>query len=435
MPEYHSENETAPRRVVLAGLCTGQDEAYFERTMRELAMLAETAHMETAATLTQNAKVPSSATYLGSGKVEELKITLEETGADLVLFDQTLTPMQFRNLGKALGAEVMDRTGVILQIFSEQARTREARLQVEYAQLQYILPRLAGMWTHFGRQGGGSGSRSNRGVGETQIELDRRYIERRMSDLDRELKAISRERSTQRGKRTSSDLPRAALVGYTNAGKSTLMNRLLTVNTPVNEEKKVYEKDKLFATLDTTVRRITPKDRRPFLLSDTVGFISDLPTALVKAFRSTLEEVLFADLLIQVVDYSDPDYRTAMKVTEDTLREIGAGSIPMLVVFNKADIPASAGLLPFSLPAVRERGIYMSAKEGIGIPELLDAVSESLSASFKPFSVRLPYDKGGLLGQLRESADLSKIEYREDGIYLEGRCGRKDLVSLLPYLL
>ncbi|MCF0145386.1 MAG: GTPase HflX, partial [Eubacterium sp.] len=301
----------------------------------------------------------------------------------------------------------------------------EARLQVEHARLQYVMPRLAGMWTHFGRQSGSSGSRSNRGIGETQLELDRRQIEHRMAELSRELKAIERERATQREKRLRSDIPKVALVGYTNAGKSTLMNRMLELNENPDEGKKVYEEDKLFATLDTTVRKIMPKGRKPILLSDTVGFINELPHSLVKAFRSTLEEVQYADLLLQVIDYSDPHYRECMKVTEETLKEIGAAGIPMICIYNKADKIED---LPFPIPAVRMNNMFMSAREGKGITELLDLIEEKFRENAREAGFLLPYADGKALHELQELAEVLSTEYRDDGVFVSARC-RKEVIS------
>ncbi|MBO5520187.1 MAG: GTPase HflX [Eubacterium sp.] len=406
-------------RAILVGLQTRQSDEAFERAMVELEELTQTCGIRTVSRATQKAANPVQATYIGSGKVEEIRLAAEMLHAELVIFDQTLSPMQFRNLGKELGVEVMDRTGLILRIFAEQARTREARLQVEHARLQYIMPRLAGMWTHFGRQAGSSGSQSNRGIGETQLELDRRHIERRMAELEKELKAVSRERVTQREKRLRSGMPRVALVGYTNAGKSTIMNRMLEMNENPAEEKKVLEEDKLFATLDTTVRKIEPKGKRPILLSDTVGFINELPHSLVKAFRSTLEEVQYADLLVQVIDYSDPDYRECMRVTEETLKEIGAAGIPMLYVFNKADKTEER---LFDLPAVRRDSIYMSAVDGTGIPELWDLIEKKLQEGMEVCTFLIPYAQGGVLHQLQEAAEVLETEYRGDGTLVKVRC-------------
>ena len=428
-------DERAPR-AILVGLCTTQSEYRFERAMDELEELAEACGIETVLIETQNADRPVQSTYIGSGKVAEVKEDIERKEADLVIFDQMLSPSQFRNLAKELGVEVMDRTGLILRIFSEQARTREARLQVEHAQLQYTMPRLAGMWTHFGRQSGASGSMSNRGVGETQLELDRRHIERRMAELEKELKAISRERVTQREKRLSSGLPRVALVGYTNAGKSTLMNRLLDRNENVSEDKKVYEKDKLFATLDTTVRKIAPKGMSPFLLSDTVGFINELPHSLVKAFRSTLEEVTYADLLLQVVDFSDPDYRECMRVTEDTLRDIGAGGIPMIYIYNKVDLVRGSDDFPadLPLPLVKEDCMYMCAADSIGITELLELIERTLQKDFVAVTLQLPFSGSEIVGRLKENAQLLSMEYSAEGIAVTARLGSEDLRRYAGYI-
>ena len=417
--------------AILVGLQTRQSDEAFARAMEELEELAATCGITTVSTAVQKAANPVQATYIGSGKVEEIRLAAEMLRAELVIFDQTLSPMQFRNLGKELHVEVMDRTGLILRIFAEQARTREARLQVEHAQLQYIMPRLAGMWTHFGRQAGSSGSQSNRGIGETQLELDRRHIERRMAELEKELKAVARERVTQREKRLKAGLPRVALVGYTNAGKSTIMNRMLELNENPAEEKKVLEEDKLFATLDTTVRKIEPKGCRPILLSDTVGFINELPHSLVKAFRSTLEEVQYADLLVQVIDYSDPDYRDCMHVTEETLKEIGAAGIPMLNVYNKADKVED---LPFRLPAVRYDSIYTSAADGTGIRELWDLIAKKLQEGKEICSFRIPYAQGSVLHRLQETAEVLETEYLPEGTLVKVRCGKADKERYRDYL-
>ena len=418
-------------KAMLVGLQLRQTDEEFARAMQELKELTKACGIEPVSVSTQKASSPVQATYIGSGKVEEIKNALEMLSAELVIFDQTLTPMQFRNLGKLLGTEVMDRTGLILRIFAEQARTREARLQVEHARLQYIMPRLAGMWTHFGRQAGSSGSRSNRGIGETQLELDRRYIERRMAELDKELQAIAKERVTQREKRLQSGLPRVALVGYTNAGKSTLMNRMLEMNENPDEEKKVFEQDKLFATLDTTVRKIAPKGRRPILLSDTVGFIDELPHSLVKAFRSTLEEVQYADLLVQVIDYSDPEHRECMRVTEETLKEIGAAGIPMICVFNKGDRVED---IPFGLPAVRGSHIYMAAGKKIGIEELYALIEEKLQEGMEQCTFLIPYAQGKILHHLQETAEVLDVQYRGEGTLVAVRCGKETALRYRDYL-
>ena len=286
--------------------------------------------MEPVKEVVQNLSKPYQALYMGKGKLLEVKEYLEEGSVDVLIFDRSLTPTQLRNLQSLLDYPILDRTTLILEIFAVRAKTREAKLQVESARLQYVLPRLVGMHKALSRQGGGSGL-ANKGAGEKKLELDRRRIEKRMSELEKELKKIERERITQQKRRQKSQIPRVALVGYTNAGKSTLMNGMLDKYTR-DDSKKVLEKDMLFATLDTTVRRIQTSPDREFLLSDTVGFIHQLPTGLVKAFRSTLEEAKEADLLLHVLDYSDEAFLEQKKVTEETLKELGAGDIPVIYV-------------------------------------------------------------------------------------------------------
>lgn len=358
-------------RALLLGvnLNDGED---FERSMAELSSLAEACQMEVAGQLTQNLPKPHAALYMGKGKLEEVQSFLEQESVDVLVFDRSLSPSQLRNLQAILDCPILDRTTLILEIFATRAQTREARLQVEYARLQYVLPRLVGMHKALSRQGGGSGL-ANKGAGEKKLELDRRRIEKRMSELRRDLEKIAGERETQRKQRRGSGIPRVALVGYTNAGKSTLMNRMLDKYTR-DASKRVLEKDMLFATLDTTVRRICTGPGEEFLLSDTVGFIHQLPAGLVKAFRSTLEEAREADLLLHVLDYSDEAYRKQREVTEETLRELGAGDIPVIYVYNKADRCMEAE----KLPAIRENRIYMSAKTGAGLSELTAMIHSCL---------------------------------------------------------
>ena len=286
--------EEEKEKVLLVGVETDETED-FERSMEELADLAQACEMQVVGILTQKMSAINKSLYIGTGKVKEVREYAAETGAQAVIFDNTLSPSQVRNLNEELELPILDRTGLILDIFAKRAKTREAVLQVETARLKYLLPRLVGMRDALSRQGGGSGSMSNKGAGEKKLELDRRKIEHRIAELQRELKEITKEREVQRSRRNKGRLPLVSLVGYTNAGKSTIMNMLLNAYVK-DEEKQVLEKDMLFATLDTTVRRIAPPDRKPFLLSDTVGFISKLPHSLVKAFHSTLEEAKEADL-------------------------------------------------------------------------------------------------------------------------------------------
>lgn len=400
------------KKAILVGLNQG-NETEMNYSMKELRALAEACDMEVAGIAMQTLEHPIAATYIGSGKAEELSYMATNMEVECVIFEDTLSPAQLKNLSKIIKAEIMDRTGLILQIFSERAQTREARLQVETANLQYMLPRLIGMWEAIGRQGGASGSKSSKGVGETQLELDRRWIQKRLTELRRELEAIEHDRAVQRSRREKSELPLVALVGYTNAGKSTVMNRMISLS-EVGEEKQVLEKDMLFATLDTSVRKIETKDRKNFLLSDTVGFVNKLPHSLVKAFRSTLDEIKYADLLVEVVDFSDERYPEQMRVTEDTLKELGATDIPIIYVMNKVDKCEDAG----SVPMIRGDKIYMSAGNMQGIPELLDMIKERIYSGNKEVSVLIPYDKGALVSFLNENARVITREYREDGVYL-----------------
>lgn len=357
-------------RALLLGvnLNDGED---FARSMQELGNLAEACGMEVAGQIVQNLPKLHTALYMGKGKLSEIQQFLEEEEVDVLIFDRSLSPSQMRNLQNMLDYPILDRTTLILEIFATRAQTREAKLQVESARLQYVLPRLTGMHKALSRQGGGSGL-SNKGAGEKKLELDRRRIEKRMSELRKELDKIAKERETQRKQRQGSGIPRVALVGYTNAGKSTLMNQMLDKYTR-DASKKVLEKDMLFATLDTTVRRIRIGAKEEFLLSDTVGFIHQLPAGLVKAFRSTLEEAREADLLLHVLDYSDESYRKQREVTEETLTELGAGDIPVIYVYNKADRCMEAD----QLPMIRDNRIYMSAKTGAGIPELVELIRKN----------------------------------------------------------
>ena len=307
-----------------------------------------------------------------------------------------------------------------MDIFALRARTGEAKLQVEAARLQYMLPRLVGMRENLSRQGGTGGSLSNKGAGETKLELDRRKIEHRLSELEKELDSMTKNRETMRKRRMQSGIPQVALVGYTNAGKSTILNRLVE-RYGERREKTVTEKDMLFATLDTAVRSISSGDNRPFLLADTVGFIHKLPHGLVKAFRSTLEEVKYADLLVQVVDFSDEHYKQQMEVTEKTLKELGAGDIPRIVVYNKTD---KCGME--EIPQKREGRIYMAAGQGCGLDELTEMIQDALYADRVETDFLLPFNRGDLVSFLMEKATVLKQEYTEEGVHLKVSCQRQD---------
>ncbi len=402
----------------------------FELSMQELASLAEACEMEVVGRAEQNMERANTATYIGPGKVEEVKAAADLLEAEIVIFDNALSPTQLRNLQNQLELPVMDRTTLILEIFSSRAKTKEAKLQVEVARLQYMLPRLVGLHEALSRQGGASGAMSNKGAGEKKIELDRRRLEQRLTSMKRELEVISGERETQRKKRAQSGVPRVALVGYTNAGKSTIMNMLLAEYVE-DEEKRVFEKDMLFATLDTTVRRIAPPDRTPFLLSDTVGFISKLPHNLIKAFRSTLEEVREADLLLQVIDYSDENHPDYMQVTKDTLRELGADHIPMIYVFNKADLCGMGHLAMIQ----GEDKIFMSAKSRDGIDALLSLIAGKLSGGYQDCELLVPYQRGDIVSYLNENAVIHETEYRPEGVYVSANMQLSDVGRFKEFII
>lgn len=406
-------------RVLLVGVDTGEEQD-FEHSMEELASLAEADYKQVAGIVVQRMEAVNKSLYIGTGKVAEVKAYAAQTEAEEVIFDNALSPTQIRNLGKELDLPVLDRNNLILDIFALRARTGEAKLQVEVARLQYLLPRLVGMRDNLSRQGGTGGSMSNRGAGETKLELDRRRIERRISELKRELDTVARSREITRRKRSRSDVPQAALVGYTNAGKSTILNRLVE-SCGESREKTVEEKDMLFATLDTAVRSICAGGNKPFFLADTVGFIHKLPHGLVQAFRATLEEVKYADLLIQVVDFSDEHYRQQMEVTERTLKELGAGGIPMITVYNKAD---KCGMT--DIPRRMDSRIYMAAGQGVGLEELTEMIQEELYADQVEAEFLVPYDRGNVVSFFRENATVLEQEYTEAGVRLKVSCRRHD---------
>ncbi len=425
---FETGNDTKRRAVLVGARCGITSEEEFDIGMDELRGLTKACDIEPVFTVTQNLSSEDAATYIGSGKIEEIKALIGMYDIDTAIFNNTLSPSQLGNLSKALDVEVIDRTGLILLIFAERAKTREARLQVDYAQLKYMLPRLVGLRANLSRQGGTGGSLSNKGSGEKQIELDRRKIEKEMSILRRELAEVEKTRKLQRSRRSTAGIPLVALVGYTNAGKSTLMNKLIDT-CGVDAGQKVYVQDMLFATLDTTVRKLETSAGRTFLLSDTVGFINDLPTDLVNAFHSTLEEALFADLIIEVVDSSDENHAMHSEVTERTLSQLGAGAIPRITVMNKAE-----KLENISVPEVRGDKIYMSAKSGIGISELISLIEKKLSESLRFCTLKIPYEKSGLESQLRNSSQVISVEYEEDGIVIKAYVKSEDYGRYSDYI-
>lgn len=433
-------------RVLLVGANLNDGEDYLT-SLEELGALAEACDMEVAGRVCQTLEAVHKAFYIGTGKVDEVKALAEECGADVIIFDNSLSPMQMRNLQERLEKPILDRSALILDIFANRARSREAKLQVETARLQYMLPRLVGLHAALSRQGGASGSMSNRGAGEKKLELDRRVLEQRLAQLRRELKEVGNERETQRKQRVKSGLPRVALVGYTNAGKSTLLNAMLEFyggDETEGQEKRVFEKDMLFATLDTTVRKIVPEDHHAFLLSDTVGFIHKLPHNLVEAFHSTLEEAKEADILLQVVDYSDEHYKEQIAVTNQTLKKLGAEGIPMLYIYNKSDlvspddVPGLAGVTPERLtehlPVVTDAGIYLSAKKRVGMEELIGLIEKTLSGGYRECTLLIPFTDGRAVSYLNENAVVYETEYLENGVRMRVNCRQEDYGYYEKYL-
>ena len=406
-------------RAILAGLsapCLTREENAGDQSLEELAALLDTAGGTCLATVLQNKSAPDPRTFVGEGKAAEIKELVQSLGADIVIFDNPLSPSQQRVLTQELGVTVMDRSALILDIFAKRARTSEGRLQVALAQYKYLLPRLTGMWKHLERQEGAIGTR---GPGETQLESDRRHIHRKIAKLEEDLKDVRRVRATQRERRIKNEVPVVAIVGYTNAGKSTLLNALTGAGIPAN--------NRLFDTLDTTTRTLEISDTCTVLISDTVGFISKLPHQLVDAFKATLEELTFADLLLHVIDASQPDWREQAAVVDQLIQELGAAETPRLEVFNKCD-KFVGDILPHG-----EDIISISAKTGAGLDALLNAIERRLDAGARRVELRLPYDKGGLLDQLYREARVEKVDYGET-IIVTAVCTPKTLGRLREYL-
>ena len=406
-------------RAVLVGLnahCLSKEENADETTLEELSALLETAGGETAGMVMQSKDTPDPRTFIGEGKVAEVKELVHALNANMVIFDDSLSPSQQRALNEDLGVPVLDRSGLILDIFAQRARTREGRLQVELAQYKYLLPRLLGMWTHLERQEGAIGTR---GPGETQLETDRRHIRRKISKLEEELKEVRRIRATQRERRIKNEVPVVAIVGYTNAGKSTLLNKLTGADIPAN--------NRLFDTLDTTTRTLEISDTCTVLLSDTVGFIRKLPHHLVEAFKATLEELQYADLLLHVIDASNLEWREQAEVVAQLIRDLGAEQTPCIEVFNKCDQ---------WIGDIRPHGediVSISAKTGEGLDELLAAIGKRLDTGAKRVTIHLPYDQGGMLEKLYQEAKVEKVEYSET-IDIVAICTPKTVGQLKNYI-
>jgi GTP-binding protein HflX len=409
-------NETKQKAIIVGvQLKNGAD---FEYAMMELRNLADACYIEVVDELSQKADRINPTHYIGTGKIQELRALMEARECELVVFNDELSPSQIRNLEAELACTVIDRTILILDIFAERAKTREAQLQVEVARLQYSLPRLVGLRASLGRQGGGSGLK-NRGAGETKLELDRRRIEERITALQAELEKLVATRQNQRKKRKKNEMPVVCLVGYTNTGKSSLMNALLEAYDP-DTTKQVFAKDMLFATLETSVRSIELPDNKSFLLTDTVGFVSQLPHHLIKAFRSTLEEVTEADLLVHVVDYAHEDYEQLVTVTNETLGELGADGIPTVYAYNKCD------LTEHPYPMRSGNSVYMSVKEGQGIQELIEVVRSHIFANYVKKDILIPFNQGKLVSYFNEHAHVMSTSYEAEGTRMLIECSTAD---------
>ncbi len=420
-------------RALVVALDLGND-VDFLYDLEELCELCKACDMLVCGTVIQRADSMNKALFIGTGKTQEVKEECILKDIDIVVFNEGLSPMQVRNLQSEIGLPILDRTTLILDIFSKRAKTREAKVQVETARLQYLLPRLAGLHAALSRQGGNGGSGfSNKGAGEQKKELDRRHIENRLHQLKQELEEISHDKQIQRKKRDASGIPKVALVGYTNAGKSTLMNRMLEM-TGGTDEKQVFEKDMLFATLETTVRKIETEKNKCFLLSDTVGFIHKLPHGLVKAFRSTLEEVKEADLLLVVVDYSDEHFKNQIQVVKDTIKELDAGDIEVLYVFNKVDKAENELALKAQKRCIiREDSIYMSAYNREHVAALIDFVLEKVYDEYEVAKFLFPYEKSKVVYDFKENAQDVTMEYLPEGILVTASCGKKELSKYSQY--
>ena len=403
------KTETRKERAVLAGLCAASMDEHERSTdisLDELAALVETAGGEVVATLLRNRPTPDPRSFLGDGKVKELKALIEANDCQLAVFDNELSPSQMRVLGEDLGVKVLDRSGLILDIFAQRAQTREGQLQVELAQYKYLLPRLTGMWTHLVRQtaSGGSSPIGTRGPGETQLETDRRHIRRKIQKLEEELADVRKVRSTQRKKREKNSVPMVALVGYTNAGKSTLLNLLTGSDIPAN--------NRLFDTLDTTTRRFSVDETTEVLLSDTVGFIRKLPTHLIEAFKATLEELSFADVLLHVIDISNPEWEEQARIVDELIRQLGAEATPCVRVSNKCD--RYIGILPHG-----ENIVCISARTGEGSQELVQLLSAMLDRGRKELHLSIPYARAGLIDLLNREAQVLRCEYTDNSVEVD----------------
>lgn len=421
MSDVQIENQIA----VIVGLFQGlKHEMDIGISMAELGELVEAAGGEVVDTIIQNKAKIEAPTYIGSGKVEEVKLAVEASGANMVVFNDELSGAQIRNLEGLIGVKVIDRTALILDIFAIRAQTKIAKLQVELAQLKYRLPRLIGYGGELSRTGGGIGTR---GPGEQKLEMDRRRIQERVDEIRRQIKDAQKNRDVQRVQREKNDIPIVALVGYTNAGKSSIMNQMIRLSLEGEEHKEVFEKDMLFATLDTYSRRIILEDKKTLILVDTVGFVSKLPHSLIEAFKATLEEVVHADLLIHVADISNPHVQMQMDVTLNVLKELKADSIPMITAYNKMD-------LVNDVEASLAGGIPISARTGANFNALLERLKRELFKNVVHATFLIPYSEGSVLSYLCGTYTVDNMAYKEDGTEVSLEVALKDYEKYKAYV-
>jgi len=425
--------QETPRKVFLVGLTTSQANLTYE--LEELGNLAKANNLDPVETFTQKLERPNPATYFGKGKVEEISAAVTTYDVDMIVANDELTPSQIRNLEKATNATVVDRTGLILDIFAQRAQTKVAQLQVQLARLQYQLPRLrTSMSITLDQQtGAGGGGFTSRGAGETKLEQSRRRITAQMVHIRQELADLEKGETTRSAQRQNNDLPNVALVGYTNAGKSTLMNRLLArfgIGASNDDSKQVFEKDMLFATLNTTVRQLTLPDKKQFLLSDTVGFVSKLPHSLVAAFKSTLQEAASADLLLHVVDVSDPHYQDMMTTTNKTLQEIGVSGRPTITVYNKAD------RTELVFPEVTgENAITISALDIASQDALIDLIKQHVFKDVAVVNLHIPFDKGNVQAQLAAKHTFLQEDYDDTGTLITVELSTNERETFKDYIV
>ncbi len=423
------ENTPHKTKAFIAGV--NLNDPNFDYYMNELANLTEAANMQVVGQARQNAEHITAGTYFGLGKINEIKDMARGLKAKVLVLNDELTPVQIRNLEKLTKLRVVDRTELILEIFSNRARTKQAKLQVQLAQLQYELPRLHPSENSLDQQRGNGGSTgggfANRGAGETKLELNRRTIGKQISIIKRELQTISKQEEIKAKRRNQNHIPKVALVGYTNAGKSTTMNGLLTEFSK-HSAKQVFVKNMLFATLDTNVRRIDLDNNFSFILSDTVGFISKLPHNLIESFKATLQEVKDADLLINVVDASDPNMIQMIRTTQNVLDEIGVKNTPMITAYNKADKSER------NYPQIEGSGILYSAIDTKSIATLADLITKHIFSSYKQINLLLPLSAGKILAYLHENAQVLKENYQNDGIHVVARLSPQEQARLANYI-